>query len=151
MIDDSILKRIGLGVCSIGYLIATEADLKKNPELAFEAFEIIGTGFLVRENTAVTNRHVLLALTKAQQDQGFTNDEIMLSFVYPRAGGFQTAHCRYDFMGAVANPELDVGFIDFRRRPEPMPASGHRRLIDSASGPGSRGLRVPIWYTPSGT
>lgn len=123
--DTRILDRIRSGVCAIGYLKENfdeknknklEEYVNKNPD----CFEIIGTGFMVRDTTAITNRHVLEELKNRQKEFGFLDNQIFLNFVYPvEKGKWQEAFCQFKFAGFIANKELDIGFIEFMRRPEP--------------------------------
>lgn len=81
-------------------------------------FSVMGTGFLVRDTTAITNRHVIEKLLEEQQKTGFPNNQLYLRFVYPKTDGWQEGYCRFKRFGIVTNQELDVGFIEFKRLPE---------------------------------
>jgi hypothetical protein len=117
MITESILSQIRYAVCAVGYLKIPAEEFVNDPSAA--QYEIVGTGFLVRENTIITNRHVLEDLNDSCISSGFGAERKLLQFVYPRAGGWQTGFCRVVSAGYITNQEIDVGFIEFNRRREP--------------------------------
>lgn len=109
--DNRILNKIRGGICAIGYF---EGKIEEYN------FKVVGTGFMVRNTTVITNRHVLEALKVKQEQLGFTEDKIFLEFIYPvEKGKWQEAFCRFKFQSIIANKELDIGLIEFVRRPEP--------------------------------
>lgn len=120
MLDRHILNRIRSGVCAIGYLKVKPVKGKIEEYINNrDNFVIIGTGFLIRKTTVVTNRHVLQELKLKQDELGFSDDQKLLKFVYPAGEGeWQEAFCRFKFAGILANQEIDVGFIEFTRRPD---------------------------------
>ncbi len=117
MIDSSILNHLRCGICAIGYLTVKAEEYVKDAKSPF--FKVIGTGFLVRDTTVMTNRHVIQGLTDAQKDIGFPDDQRVLQFVYPvKVDVWATAFCSFGWVGFSLSEDLDVGFIDFKRRPE---------------------------------
>ena len=114
MIDSSIWNCVRSGTCAVGYLTVRPQEFLKDP--ARPLFSIKGTGFLVRDTTAITNRHVIEALMEEQQKTGFPDEQLYLRFVYPTTNGLQEGYCRFGRFGIVTNQELDVGFIEFKRR-----------------------------------
>jgi fructose 1,6-bisphosphatase len=56
LIDPAILQRLRHGVCAIGYLTEPLADAR--PHTVAGWFKVVGSGFLVRKETVITNRHV---------------------------------------------------------------------------------------------
>lgn len=117
VLEEQVLRRVRPGICAVGYLTVRAEDYVHDPSRPF--FKVVGSGFLVRDTTAITNRHVIEALLEAQRDTGFSDDQRFLSFVYPRSGGWQTAHCKMQSLAVVSDRDLDIGFIEFRRRQEP--------------------------------
>ena len=91
MITESILSQIRYAVCPVGYLKIPAEEFVNDPSAA--QYEIVGTGFLVRDNTIITNRHVLEELNDSCTSSGFGDERKLLQFVYPRAGGWQTGFC----------------------------------------------------------
>ena len=61
--SDKDIRYIRIGVCAIGYLKGEVKDFINN----INDFVIIGTGFLVRPTTVITNRHVIEALQQKQK------------------------------------------------------------------------------------
>ena len=57
MITQSIRDHIFSSVCAIGYLAVPMEEYRRDPKKPF--LEVLGTGFLVRETTVMTNRHVI--------------------------------------------------------------------------------------------
>ena len=116
MIDKSLIQRVKPGICAIGYL-SVPAD-KYVKDLTKPYLKVVGSGFLVRETTVITNRHVIQGLLSAQSELGFEDDQKILQFVYPRSGGWQQAFCTFKHYGMVTNAALDFGLIEFVRRSE---------------------------------
>ncbi len=115
MVDQNILNRVQSGICAIGYLDGRPEDYLRDRSL----LHIVGTGFLVRDPMVITNRHVIEQLNREQQTIGFKDDQRYLLFGYLIGEKWQEAFCRFKSVGVLANRELDVGFIEFKRRPEP--------------------------------
>jgi S1-C subfamily serine protease len=116
MLDKVHVHRILSGTCGICYLDVSPQEYVADKDR--QSFHIIGTGFLVRPTTVITNRHVILGLREIQK-QGVSPDQVYLWFAYPRPGGLQEAYCRFKHHGVVLNEEMDIGPIEFTRRPEP--------------------------------
>ena len=113
--SDKDIRYIRSGVCAIGYLKGEVKDFINN----INDFVIIGTGFLVRPTTVITNRHVIEALQQKQKELGFLNEQRFLEFVYPIGKSkWQTVFCRFNYITVLVNQDLDVGFIEFNRRPD---------------------------------
>ncbi|MEO6590415.1 MAG: hypothetical protein ABIP06_14040 [Pyrinomonadaceae bacterium] len=82
MINQSILNTVRNGVCAIGYLAISEDEYKKDPTDR-DHFRIAGSGFLVRENTVITNRHVIERIkTKLKNVDLVADDRIKVQFTY---------------------------------------------------------------------
>lgn len=106
------------GICAVGYLTVSAQDYVKDPKRPY--FKVIGTGFLVRPTTVITNRHVIEKLETEQADFGFPDDQKLLTFVYPIGPGkWQSGSCIVRATSISTDPRLDVGFIEFNRRPDP--------------------------------
>ena len=72
MISRKILNKIYLGTCAIGYHTMPIEEYRRDP---FErGFEVIGTGFLVRNHVVMTNRHVLTNLIDFQRDNDYPTE-----------------------------------------------------------------------------
>lgn len=111
-----ILSRVRNACCAIGYLPEDPEEYRQNPG----SFQVVGTGFLVRDVTVMTNRHVIQDLDDLQKRIGFSDEHKYVKFIYPiQKGRFQEGACRLQVTSVSQRPEVDVGFIEIRRRPEP--------------------------------
>lgn len=112
MIETKILNRVRNGVCAVGYLSVPLAEYLRNTSSPY--FQVIGTGFLVRQTTVMTNRHVIEGLLEEQANLGFPDSQFFLSFVAPGgAAKLQVTVRMIQRFGAISPPSLDVGFLEF--------------------------------------
>jgi hypothetical protein len=117
MIEPEVLNRIRHGICAVGYL--TVPLEKYNEDASRPYFKVVGTGFLVRPTIAITNRHVIQALSERQADLGFPDKQQMLMFVTMGANARLRPVIRMIRSTFTAdNTGLDVGFVEFQRNPE---------------------------------
>jgi hypothetical protein len=113
MIDPKVISGVRNGVCAVGYLTVPLEEYKRNIQSPF--FQVVGTGFLVRETTVITNRHVIQGLFEHQANFGFPSSQFFLLFVAPRESPQPQITIRMiRRFGALANEELDVGFLEFK-------------------------------------
>ena len=82
MIDQQILFKVRNGICAVGYLTVPFRSYLDDPLSPF--FKVVGTGFLVRKTTIMTNRHVINKLIDYQLEFGFTDEQRVIIFVAPR-------------------------------------------------------------------
>jgi hypothetical protein len=112
MIDAAVLARVRNGVCAVGYLSVPLAEYERNSRSPF--FQVLGTGFLVRRTTAITNRHVIEGLEDERARLGFPASQLFLSFVVPGPAGVLRNTVRMIRHYAVlGNSAIDVGFLEF--------------------------------------
>ena len=115
MISVDIAKRLRNSVCAVGYLTIPMEQHRQNP--TNPDFYIIGTGFLVSETTVLTNRHVLEAMYRAEDNLDIPKEQFLVSFVYPRTGEEPNWQLCYMTVGLSIIPERenvpDIGFIKF--------------------------------------
>jgi S1-C subfamily serine protease len=118
MIELEVLNRIRHGICAVGYLTVPLEKYNEDPTRPY--FKVVGTGFLVRSTTVMTNRHVIKRLEELQAELGFPHAQRMLLFVTADERGRLRAVTRM-IRGALTanNSGLDIGFIEFQRHPEP--------------------------------
>ena len=82
LIDRAILHRLRNGVCAVGYLMQPLADYSKVFRLAGN-FKVVGTGFLVRDDVVITNRHVIDNLEDGARTDNIRDSQWFLIFVLP--------------------------------------------------------------------
>lgn len=112
MIESSIISRVRNGVCAVGYLTVPLEEYERNTQSPF--FKVVGTGFLVRETTVMTNRHVIEGLFRCQADIGFPNSQFFLSFVVPSENSkLQVTIRMIRHFTTLTDESLDVGFLSF--------------------------------------
>lgn len=117
MIEPGVLTYVRNGTCAVGYLTVPLEEYTKDPRRPY--FKVMGTGFLVRPTSVITNRHVIEALGEIQADLGFPDKQRMIMFVAPDQQSVLNVVVRMiQGLGTVAHPDLDVGFVDFQREPE---------------------------------
>ena len=111
MIDKGIVKKITNGVCAIGYLSVPLEEYLQNSRSPF--FHVIGTGFLVKKTTVITNRHVIEGLFEKQANYGFPSSQFFISIIVPDgAGSFRnTVRMIRHFATLEA---VDIGFVEFK-------------------------------------
>lgn len=113
MIDPSVLNGVRNGVCAVGYLTVPLVDYVKYHELP-GMFKVVGTGFLVRDTTVITNGHVIDDLRTEQRKEHIPDAQLFLSFVVPSRNGPLGITVRLIRQtGFTRNGRIDVGFIEF--------------------------------------
>ena len=113
MIDSDVLGRVRNGVCAVGYLSVPLEDYQRN--IHSPLFQVVGTGFLVRNTTVIPNRHVIAALVSEQVRVGVPSSQLFLSFVVPDPNSALRVTVRMiRHYGVLSDPGIDVGFIEFK-------------------------------------
>jgi hypothetical protein len=111
MIEKEIIQKITNGVCAIGYLSVPLSEYQKDPRSPF--FHVIGTGFLVRQTTVITNRHVIEGLFEEQSHYGFPSTQFFLSFIIPDGKGSFRNTLRM-IRHFVTLDAIDIGFVELK-------------------------------------
>ena len=112
MINPDVLARVRNGVCAVGYLSVPLEEYQRNVHSPI--FEVLGTGFLVRNTTVITNRHVIAALVSEQLRLGVPSRQSFLSFVVPDPNaGLRVTVRMIRHYGVLGDPAIDVGFLEF--------------------------------------
>ena len=138
MISKETVGKIKASTCAVGYSTVPGNILQENPYSPF--FKVVGSAFLVRPTTAITNRHVIEGLLQAQASLGFPDAQRYLSFQFPeRTGmGLLRLYIRAASVFREVNQEepfrLDVGFLEFDR-PKDEPAFEQCRPVVLAEDP----------------
>lgn len=113
MISPEVLASVRNGICAVGYLSVPLVEYQHKAELPL--FQVVGTGFLVRETTVITNRHVIEALIERQAELCFPSSQLFLSFVVPDPSGQLRITVRMiRHSGVLTDESIDVGFVEFR-------------------------------------
>lgn len=82
----------------------------KDPNSPF--FHVVGTGFLVRLTTVITNRHVIEGLFESQANLDFPSSQFFLSFIVPDGrGGLRNTLRMIRHFATLDSP--DIGFVEF--------------------------------------
>lgn len=112
MIAEEILFKVRNGICAIGYLTVPFQSYLNDPQSPY--FKVVGTGFMVRETTIMTNRHVIEGLVDSQHEFGFPDDQRVIVFVAPRSENrIQIVIRKIREPISLTESLLDVGFIEF--------------------------------------
>jgi S1-C subfamily serine protease len=118
MINKQILDRLRHAVCAVGYLRAPLPDYSKDAEVA-GLFEVVGTGFLVRDEIVLTNRHVVDDLEREQRNHAIPDSQLFVMFYFLREADrlkqlrktprlIRAKYCLRD-------RNLDVAFLRFKK------------------------------------
>ncbi len=81
MIRKSIIKRIYNGTCAVGVMTAESID-ELSESRTTDDFKILGTGFLVRSNAVLTNRHVALGMDAFVNEHKLSGQRMAAQFSY---------------------------------------------------------------------
>jgi V8-like Glu-specific endopeptidase len=113
MIEQKILHRIRNGVCAVGYLTVPLPDYETYYRLPAK-FVVMGTGFLVRDTTAITCRHVIDDLMAEAKREQIPASQLFVSFVVPRTDGTLGITVRLiRHHDSSRGKDVDIGFISF--------------------------------------
>jgi S1-C subfamily serine protease len=111
------LDQIRYGICALGVLTVSPEEYERNPnEPRF--LPIVGTGFLVRDDMVMTNRHVLQDLERLHKKHRVPGKERrVLLFTYLRGdNGINRTFCFVRGAAVVREPAvLDVGIVKIER------------------------------------
>lgn len=112
MIDQEIVHKVRNSICAVGYSTIPVQELIKDVRRPF--FKVIGSGFVIDDYIAMTNRHVIEGVLQAQAEIGFPDEHRALLFVYPANGDeLRISIAIMSFFGFLDHEDFDVGFIDF--------------------------------------
>ena len=113
MIKPEIYNSVRNGVCAVGYLTEPLEAYKQN--IKSDIFQVIGTGFLVREPFVITNRHVIGALLDEKITNLVPKTQLFIQFVAPREdSSLQLVPRMIREISYLDNPKLDIGFIKYK-------------------------------------
>lgn len=103
-------------VCAIEFQKSSDEELRKDPLRPH--FEIMGTGFLIRDTTVITNRHVIEDLMQKKKARRYGHHQLKLMFVYPPRSypGILSNFCGVEKLSIIEDEGVDIGFVDFNRK-----------------------------------
>jgi len=116
MTTTALLDTIQNGVCAVGYLPLPLVEWRKAS--ARLPFQVVGTGFLIRDTVVMTNKHVIDLLSAQSADAEIPEEQLFLSFIIPKAE--QNVLNVVRMIRRTQNLQgvpLDVAFIEFKRDP----------------------------------
>jgi len=124
MIRADVVAKIRLSTCGVVRLVKPHQDLfpgaKPGDKLSARPYsEVVASGFLVRPNLVLTNRHVVERVVADHRKQGHHNNWY-LEFTYPgKPGSVSLTTQRISNVFAIVDPagtgKLDVGLLEFNR------------------------------------
>lgn len=81
MLSSDILNKVNNAVCAVGYLPVPLEEWRRRP-LDYP-LSVQGSGFLIRPNTVITNKHVLDSIDAIAQDHDIPESQYFVSFIAP--------------------------------------------------------------------
>ena len=121
-IDPEIIRSLRTSTCGIVFLPVPHDQLSDAAILLGGNYtsansQLVGTGFLIRSDLILTNRHVVEEIVNGIQDNGVNN--WYLRFSYPEQGAWSESFLRAKNAFAFVDPKgrgiLDAGIISFDR------------------------------------
>jgi len=113
MIDKEVYERVRNGVCAVGHLTTTLEIYRQN--LDKPIFQVLGTGFLIKDTLVLTNRHIVKALVQSLAEGQVPSTQLFIQFVVPRqADRLEIVPRMIREVSFVDEPKLDLGFIRYK-------------------------------------
>ena len=109
MISQDIITSMHLSVCALGVRLVDQKQHMREPTAPH--FQIIGTGFALDDNLVLTNRHVLEAMRRHIEINGYDHGDLTAQFITPKVDGWSVHFCCIGDVGLCATPDEDVGLI----------------------------------------
>lgn len=109
MISQDIIASLHGSVCALGVRLVDQEQHMREPTAPH--FQIIGTGFAIDDDLVLTNRHVLEAMRRHIESNGYDHDDLTAQFITPKGDGWSLHFCRFGGVGLCTTPEEDVGLI----------------------------------------
>lgn len=128
-----IIDKIRYSTVALGYITTPQENLKGlNAEAAKNKFKIMGTGFLIKDDLVITNRHVIDRLREELKKNGITAKELYVNFISPYKGGVRDGFSPLEHVLLPKDTNLDIAFVTFKKRPEPeFSQSSPAKILDS--------------------
>ncbi len=115
MIDANTLNRVRASTCGVGRFLENPDHVHQDPSRA--NFEILGTGFLIADTTAITNNHVIEALHRPVKGRRLPQSWEFLLFVHPTAVGWRVLFQQVKGEGVLDPVRMDIALLEFDRPP----------------------------------
>lgn len=117
MLSSHILKKVHNSVCAVGVLPVPLDEWIRRP--LDHPLRVQGSGFLIRPNTVITNRHVLDSAIAETKDFGIPESQLFISFVAPSLVSKRIGTLR--MIRRTHTPEhgdLDIALLEIKAEPE---------------------------------
>ena len=125
MIPQDVIKKMKLSTCSVLFMPLKHEEVKGlelGKTIPFPETQVIATGFLVRDNIILTNRHVVKAISEYHKKHGH-HDNWYVQFAYPDGDDWSETSRRIKSIFALVDPHggrLDVGLLTLNRNQNEM-------------------------------
>jgi hypothetical protein len=104
MIPSTVSKRVFNATCAIGIVSDPNADGAHMSE----DFETYGTGFLIRHDAVVTNRHVIQGIAKGLEKRNLDGNHLGVQFTYHVGRNMERKHFQITHAAPSMNDPFDV-------------------------------------------
>jgi S1-C subfamily serine protease len=117
MLSPDILRKVHNAVCAVGVLPLPLEEWRKRP--LDHPLDVQGSGFLVRPNTVITNRHVLDSALEAARERGLPQSQLFISFIAPSRLPKPIETVRMIRRTHLPQPgHLDVALLEIKPEPD---------------------------------
>ncbi|MDP8218797.1 MAG: serine protease [Candidatus Theseobacter exili] len=125
VIPEDVIKKMKLSTCSVLFMPVKHEEIKGlelRKTIPFPETRVIGTGFLVRDNIILTNRHVVEVILQYQKKYGH-HDNWYIQFAYPDGDNWSETFRQIKSLFVLVDPHggrFDVGLLTFNRNQNEM-------------------------------
>lgn len=125
VIPEDVIKKMKLSTCSVLFMPVKHEEIKGlelGKTIPLPETRVIGTGFLVRDNIVLTNKHVVEKISQYHKKYGH-HDNWYVQFAYPDKNDWSETSRRIKSIFALVDlhgGRLDVGLLTFNREKNEM-------------------------------